>query len=132
MYGRARNCLHVAVQRFLSCPSPAMLEGNTTQCRGGEDHSLPSHVVHGVWEVAEVAHGGHVALDSHLSVVPVCGEVHMANVKKLVTTTADHTGGDLVQAAHGVRHHYSVVRRHPVVGLVLDLQGGQKSPPTVH
>ena len=89
-------------------------------------------MVHGVWEIAEVAHRGYVARVSHLFVVPGGGEVNMANIKKLITSTADHTGGDLVQAAHGVRHHYSVVRRHPVVGLVLDLQGGQKSPPTVH
>ena len=60
---------------------------DTTQCRGGLDHILPGVVVDSVGDEAEVAHGGAVALESHLLVVPGGAQVNMANIHVEVVAT---------------------------------------------
>ena len=60
---------------------------DTTQCRGGLDHILPGVVVDSVGDEAEVAHGGAVALESHLLVLPGGAQVNIANIHVEVVAT---------------------------------------------
>ena len=85
-------------------------------------------MVQGVGLVTKVAVRVHVTLDGHLLVVPGCGKVLMADIQVPIPATADHTGGELVEAAHSILHGHLVVRGH----LDLDLKGVEKYHPTVH
>ena len=95
-------------------PAPALHVVHPTQCRGGQYHILPGAIVDGVGGEAEVAHGGVVAYESHLPVVPGGAEVNVANVQAEVVATADDARRGLVQGAHGGVHLKPVVGGHLV------------------
>ena len=73
---------------------------------------MSGSVVHGVWEVTEVAHGEGLPKQVHLPVVPGSTHVKVVNWTEVVLPTTDEAGAGLGQAAHLLPHLQAVVGGH--------------------